>query len=103
MTEAKATPTPAATPAAPATPAPHADKRIVVLTNGWVFMGGYNPAQGGRPAYITDAMCVRKWGTTAGLGEIALHGPTKETVLDPCGIVLLDTPAAVLFTIPCVG
>ena len=76
-------------------------KRIVVLTNGWVFMGNYFPATKTKPAYIEEAMNIRQWGTTAGLGEIALKGPTPSTVLDPCGVIVLDTPQAVLFTIPC--
>jgi hypothetical protein len=77
------------------------DKRIVVLQAGWVFMGDYHPASGTKPAHLTDASCVRKWGTTAGLGELALKGPTKETVLDPCSVLVLDNPQAVLYTIKC--
>jgi len=77
------------------------DKRIVVLTNGWVFVGDYVAATKTRPAYLTDAACVRRWGTSAGLGELALKGPQQATVFDPCGILLLDNPAAVLFHIPC--
>lgn len=73
-------------------------KSIVVLTNGWVFCGTYVP--GTKVARIDDAACVRRWGTTAGLGQLALEGPTKETELDPCGTVLLTQPAAVLFVIP---
>lgn len=77
------------------------DKRIVVLQAGWVFIGQYHAATAATPAYLTDAHNIRVWGTTAGLGEIAMKGPTKETVLDPVGIVLLDTPTNILFTIPC--
>lgn len=77
------------------------DKRIVVLTSGWVFVGDYYKSEAGKPAFLTDASNVRRWGTTAGLGELALNGPTKDTVLDPCGIVVLDNPQAVLFTHPC--
>lgn len=77
------------------------DKRIVVLTNGWVFMGLYHEAAGKAPAFLTEAQNICVWGTTAGLGEIALNGPTKNTVLDPCGMLVLDNPQAVLFTIPC--
>ena len=77
------------------------DKRIVVLQAGWVFIGQYHAAVGTKPAHLTDANNIRVWGTTAGLGEIAIKGPTKDTVLDPVGIVLLDTPTSILFTIPC--
>jgi len=77
------------------------DKRIVVLTNGWVHIGMYHPAMDTVPAHLTAASNIRVWGTTAGLGEIALKGPTTDTVLDLVGIIILDNPAAVLFTIPC--
>lgn len=79
----------------------YADKRIVVLQAGWVFMGEYHPSLDGRPAYLTECVNVRKWGTTAGLGELALRGPTKDTALDPCTMLVLDNPQAVLFTIKC--
>lgn len=77
------------------------NRHIVVLQAGFVFIGEWHPATDTKPAHILDVACVRKWGTTAGLGEIALNGPTEETVLDPCGTVILDNPAALLFTIPC--
>lgn len=77
------------------------DKRIVVVQSGWVFIGEYHAAQGATPAYINDASCIRTWGTTRGLGEIALNGPTKSTVLEPCGVVVLDSPQSVLFTLQC--
>ena len=73
----------------------------MVLSERWVFIGDYHAATKTAPAHLTDASCIRAWGTTAGLGEIALKGPTKNTKLDPCGILLLDNPAAVLMTIPC--
>ena len=75
-------------------------KSIVVLTNGWVFCGVYAPAVGHTPASLTDAACVRRWGTTAGLGQLALEGVTKDTIVDPCGTVVLSNPGAVLFVIP---
>ncbi len=80
---------------------PAQDKRIVVFTDRWNFIGDYHEAKDGKPAYLTDAACIRVWGTDAGLGQIALKGPTKDTRLDPCGILLLDNPSAVLFTIKC--
>jgi hypothetical protein len=59
---------------------------IVVVQSGWVFVGTRNPARTD-VVELTDAACVRRWGTTRGLGELALSGPLKETVLDPCGRV----------------
>ena len=75
-------------------------KRIVVLKERWVFIGLWHDATDQEPAYLTEAACIRRWGTTAGLGQIALSGPTKETILDPCGIVVIEREA-LLFSIPC--
>jgi hypothetical protein len=72
------------------------NEKIVVLTNGWVLIGELQAdAQ-----TLEKASVVRNWGTTKGLGEIALNGPTSSTVLDKCGTVKLNT-AAVLFIINC--
>jgi hypothetical protein len=76
------------------------DRRIVALSERWVFIGDYHAAENGKPAYLTDASCIRAWGTKAGLGEIALRGPTKETVLDPSGTVVLEQ-GSVLFCLLC--
>ena len=54
--------------------------RIVILQRGWVFVGRYS--QQGSNCKLEKGYNVRKWGTTKGLGEIALSGPTKDTVLD---------------------
>lgn len=74
---------------------------IVVADRGFVYVGACE---------CTDAWCVvsnarniRRWGTTKGLGELALGGPLSETVLDDVGTVripmravisLIDTEAA---------
>lgn len=77
------------------------DRRIVAISERWVFLGDYHEAKGVHPAYLTDASCIRNWGTTAGLGQIAFAGPTASTKLDPCGTVVLQ-PNAVLFSLKCV-
>ena len=77
------------------------DRRIVVLAEKWVFIGDYHAATATAPAFLTDAACVRRWGTTAGLGQLALDGPTPSTQLDPCGLLVLDNPSAVIYTIKC--
>ena len=73
-------------------------KQIVVIQNGFVLMGSVTQTDDGYT--IEDASVIRKWGTTRGLGEIALSGPTKETVLDPCGVVEVERHA-VLMRINC--
>jgi len=80
---------------------PTVKKTIIQIKERCNFIGVYHPAKGAKPAHMTDASCIRLWGTTAGLGELALKGPTKETQLDFCGTVVFDNPEAVLFTIPC--
>lgn len=76
-------------------------KSIVVVEAGWVLIGEYVAAKDGKPAHMTDASVIRRWGTTAGLGQIALTGPTSETILDPCGMVVFDNQQAILFVIKC--
>jgi exosome complex RNA-binding protein Rrp4 len=61
--------------------------RIVIGQRGWVWIGKY--AQTGDEVVLSDARCIRRWGTSKGLGEIAQGGPTKTTVLDPAGTVRL--------------
>lgn len=60
-------------------------KQIVVLQRGWVFVG--NLKRVGNECELTDAACIRSWGTSKGLGEIAENGPTPNTKLDPCPTV----------------
>ena len=36
---------------------------------------------------LANADCIRRWGTSAGIGELALKGPLLETKLDPAGTV----------------
>lgn len=71
-------------------------RRIVVLPYGWVYVGDVRRFAG--RVVITNAQNVRVWGTTNGLGELALKGPVKgKTKLDPCGDIEVDE-AAVIFT-----
>lgn len=70
---------------------------LVVIQSGWIFVGALTKCEG--MYTLTDASCVRKWGTTKGLGELALAGPTPSTILEPCGV--MQAPAhAVHFIIP---
>lgn len=73
-------------------------KRIYVIKERWVLIGEYS--QKGKVITLEDASVIRVWGTTRGLGQIALDGPTPETKLDPCGKTTF-TEDAVLFSIDC--
>ncbi len=64
---------------------------IHVVEAGWVFVINTE---------TNVAQCIRQWGTTRGLGQLALTGPTKDTILDPCG-VLLVAEGKTLFVLRC--
>jgi len=63
--------------------------KIVVLQRGWVIVGKFE--RNGSDCKVHNASVIRNWGTTKGLGELALFGPTVSTKLDPCnGLVEFD-------------
>ena len=66
-------------------PVTDSEIKIVFLQRGNVLVGRLS--RDGDMCELTDASVIRRWGTTQGIGEIALGGPTGETVLDPCGTV----------------
>ncbi len=69
--------------------------QIVVIEGRWNIVGNVETTETG--IVITNAKVIRYWGTTKGLGELALNGPTGKTILDPCGTVRVPA-AAVLLT-----
>ena len=68
--------------------------KIAVLQRGWVFIGRFS--QEGEQCKLTNAACIRIWGTKSGIGEIAAGGPTKNTVLDRCPDVNFHVLTAIL-------
>ena len=56
---------------------------IVVLDRGFVYVGKVRVGDGW--CRVDEARNIRTWGTKRGLGELALKGPTTETVLDDVG------------------
>jgi hypothetical protein len=73
------------------------DVRIVAIPNGFVFVGEY--AERKDSVILSSAHCIRRWGTTKGLGEL-VNGPTTDTILDAAGFV--EVPKIqVLFSIVC--
>lgn len=74
--------------------------RIVIVVSGWVFVGEYEFDKTLNCVRLENASCIRSWGTTAGLGQLAIKGPQSATVLDYTGIV--DVPiGSVVATIRC--
>lgn len=63
------------------------EKRIVAAEGGWVFVGDCTDEADGSVT-IRHAKNIRRWGTTAGLGQL-VTGPTSDTVLDEYGTVRL--------------
>ena len=59
-------------------------KSILVLWYGWVVVGEYDR----KAKTVKDAQCIRRWGTTQGLGQLR-NGPLPETVLEPLGDILV--------------
>jgi hypothetical protein len=58
--------------------------RIVVLQRGWVMVGEWNKVAEDE-CILTNAACIREWGTERGLGQLR-SGPTEKTVLDFAGL-----------------
>ena len=72
--------------------------RIVVLDRGFVFVARCpDPTGCGLWLTVTDARCVRAWGTSNGLGELC-SGPTSNTVLDDLVPSMTFAVRALLFT-----
>lgn len=59
--------------------------QIAVLDRGFVYVGICTTTQDGLT--ITHAQNIRRWGSDAGLGKLALHGPQPATKLDATGTV----------------
>ena len=66
---------------------------IIIVDRGYHFVGYIT--HDGQWCVVTDAMNIRKWGTTRGLGELALHGPRDATVLDSVGTIRVPAHAVI--------
>ena len=96
MKTATAAPAILAAAAAPETIAP----QIAVLDRGFVYIGYCS--LDGDILTISRAQNIRRWGTSNGLGELALKGPQPNTKINEVGTVraprtavihLIDAPA----------
>lgn len=70
--------------------------QIIVVDNGFAFVGDITA--GDHMLLVQHAKNLRRWGTTAGLGQL-VSGPTKDTVADPVGEMIIPV-GRVVFTIP---
>lgn len=74
---------------------------IVIGTYGWVFTG-YMVTDLNDSIVLDDASVIRTWGTTKGLGQLALNGPTGDTILDQAGRTTVPK-TSVVAVIECQG
>jgi hypothetical protein len=63
--------------------------KIIILQRGWVAVGKFHKKE--TDCRLLDAYIIRRWGTTKGLGELALEGPTSDTILDKAGTMYFDS------------
>lgn len=68
--------------------------QILVLNRGWNVIG--KVSEEGSKTIIKDASIIRVWGTTEGLGELAMNGKLTDTVLDKCPDITVETCNVVL-------
>lgn len=69
------------------------DIKIAILQRGWVMVGEYSEV--GDMIYLSNASVIRTWGTSEGLGQLALAGKQEGTVLDRIGRVGLYKPSLI--------
>jgi len=66
---------------------------IVIADRSYVYVG--DVIADDRYTIISGARNIRRWGTTNGLGELALEGPKCKTVLDAVGTVRIPARAVI--------
>jgi hypothetical protein len=67
---------------------------IAVLIYGWVIVGEKESED--NHFVFRNTKVIRTWGTTKGLGELALKGPTPSTVLENAGTIHVSSSSIVL-------
>ncbi|MEL7628745.1 hypothetical protein AAGW04_07035 [Pectobacterium aroidearum] len=60
-------------------PIENGERYIVTLQRGWIVVG--NVTKSGDYLSISNAAVIELWGTTDGLGQLAISGPTSDTRL----------------------
>jgi len=72
---------------------------LVIASSSHVWVGKTYKEEGAW-LILTNARCVRTWGTTSGLHEL-VGGPTRKTVLDDMAPILMVAMTAVIAIVPC--
>ncbi len=81
-------------PVSEARPTLTGDIQIVVADRGWNFIGHTSRDDSGN-LVISGAKVIRRWGTTDGLGQLALKGKQPNTILDEAGTVTIPSHAVI--------
>lgn len=71
--------------------------QIVVVDNGFVFVGDCDPHHGDQ-MMVQHVKQLRKWGTESGLGQL-VDGPTRNTVMDAIPVIVVPK-SRIVFAIP---
>ena len=71
----------------------HTVKQIIVAQRGWVFAGDVQRKD--NQVIIYNAENIRRWGTSNGLGQLAIEGKQENTKTDPYGTVEIHELAVV--------
>jgi hypothetical protein len=72
--------------------------KICVLEKGWVLVGSLE--KDGDEYLLFNGFVIRRWGTTEGLGQLAMTGPLEETKLEKIPLVKFSKQQ-LIFTINC--
>ena len=72
--------------------------KICVLNRGWILVGHLE--KDGDEFILVNGSVIRRWGTTTGLGELAIKGPLPETILDKSPLIKFNK-SQLIFTISC--
>jgi len=67
--------------------------QIVVADRGFAYVGLVDLTADW--VIVSEARNIRYWGTTRGLGQLALEGPTSSTQLDDAGTVRIPVRAVI--------
>ena len=66
---------------------------IIIGQRGFAWIGSVD--RSGDRIVISNAYNIRRWGTSYGLGQLALEGPQPNTILDKTGTVTLHLGAEI--------
>jgi len=74
--------------------------KIYVLNNHWCLLAE-EIGRTDTSIELSDAYVIRRWGTTRGIGQIAIHGLREETILDPLAKKTTINPREITFEMTC--